>query len=58
MSLPFRRVTAGLKGGAERVAGIAEISARLLLAMGAPGRGRACPYLEGLLAVAGLCWLC
>jgi hypothetical protein len=34
-------VTAGLKGGAKRVAGIKEAAARLLLAMGAPGYGRA-----------------
>jgi hypothetical protein len=58
MSLPVRRVTAGLEGGAKRVAGIiAEVAARLLL-VGAPGCGRACPSLEGMLAVAGLCWPC
>jgi hypothetical protein len=35
MFLPFRRVTAGLKGGAKRVAGIAELAAWLLLVKGA-----------------------
>ena len=58
MSLPFRRVTAGLRGGAKRVAGIAELAAWLLLVNGAPGRGRFCPSLKRLLAVGGLCWPC
>ena len=58
MSLPFRRVTAGLGGEAERVAGIAELAAWLLLVNGAPGRGRFCPSLKRLLAVGGLCWPC
>jgi hypothetical protein len=68
MTLPFRRVTAGLRGGAKRVAGIAELAAWLLLVNGAPGHGRFCPSLERLLAVGGLCsgpagsfetaWLC
>ena len=42
MSLPFRLVTAGLRGGAKRVAGKAELAAWLLQpeVMGAPGRGR------------------
>ena len=58
MSLPFRRVTAGLRGGAERVAGKAELAAWLLLVNGAPGRDRFCPSLKRLLAVGGLCWPC
>ena len=58
MSLPFRRVTAGLRGGAKLVAGIAELAAWLLLVNGAPGRGRFCPSLKRLLAVGGLCWPC
>jgi hypothetical protein len=45
MSLAFRRVTAGLRGGAKRVAGIAELAAWLLLVNGAPGRGRFCPSI-------------
>ena len=55
MFLTFRRVTAGLKGGAKRVAGIAELAAWLLLLNGAPGCGRFCPSLKRLLAVGGLC---
>ncbi len=52
----FRRITEGLKGGILRVASIAEVAARLLLLVGgAPGCGRACPALGGLLAVAGSC---
>ena len=60
MSLPFRRVAAGLRGGAKRGAGIAELAAWLLLVNGAPGCGRFCPFLKlkRLLAVGGLCWPC
>jgi hypothetical protein len=60
MFLLFRRVTAGLKGGAKWVAGIAELAACqwLLLVNGAPGRGRFCPSLKRLLAVGGLGWPC
>ena len=47
----FRRITVGLKGGILRVASAAEVAAaRLpLVVCGAPGCGRACPALGGLL---------
>ncbi len=50
----FHRITVGLKGGILRVANVA---GRLLLKLGgrAPGCGRACPALVGLLVV-GSCW--
>jgi hypothetical protein len=52
----FHRITVGLKGGILRVASVAEVAAWLrLLVSGAPGCGRVCPALGGLLAV-GSCW--
>ncbi len=54
----FRRITEGLKGGIlrVRVASIAEVAARLLVAVGgAPGCGRACPACPW--GAVGGCWI-
>jgi hypothetical protein len=54
----LRRITEGLKGGILRVASIAEVAARLLVAVGgAPGCGRAssCPACPS--GAVGGCWI-